>query len=366
MSDEKTEEPTDKKLEDAREKGQSHQSQDINAAANLVTATLCLALAAGMSVDHLGALVALAVQNGAAARDDTDMNAIAFEMARHGLSIVLPFLVASVTIAVVTGFLQVGLVVSFEPVAFKFEKVDPVAGLKKLFSLRSLIDFGKMLVKACVLGAVVFVITRSLLPLLIGSAMQSPHGMALLAWSALLKLCGAAALVFVVIGPVDHALQRWLFVRDQRMSKDEVKREHKDAEGDPQIKSARRQLAREMANSNPKARVPDASVVITNPTHYAVAIKYLPGVTPLPVVLAKGADAEAMLIRAIAGEHRIPIVGNPPLARALFKVPLDEAVPEELFEAVAAVLRWVGTVGHLSGTLSHGLGHSMTSPEDTA
>ena len=345
MSDEKTEEPTDKKLEDAREKGQSHQSQDINAAANLVTATLCLALAAGMSVDHLGALVALAVQNSAAARDDADMNAIAFEMARHGLSIVLPFLVASVTIAVVTGFLQVGLVVSFEPVAFKFEKVDPVAGIKKLFSLRSLIDFGKMLVKACVLGTVVFAITRSLLPLLIGSAMQSPHGMAVLAWSALLKLCCAAALVFVVIGPVDHALQRWLFVRDQRMSKDEVKREHKDREGDPRMKQERRRLAREFATTPPQASMSRANMLVVNPTHYAVAVRYDARVTPLPIVVASGVDDEAAKLRQLALALGVPIVANPPVARALYKVSLNQPVPKELLEVVAAILKWVDSVG---------------------
>ena len=179
-----------------------------------------------------------------------------------------------------------------------------------------------------------------------------------IAWRAILKLMGATTIVFLILGPVDYALQVWMFKRDQRMSKDEVKREYKESEGDPELKGKRKQLAREMANSAPQKRVPNSNVVVNNPTHYSVALKYEPGVTPLPIVVAKGHDAQALVIRELAAQHKVPMVTNPPLARALYKLPLDEPIPEELFDAVAAVLRWVRTVEQLSG----GLGAVLPGP----
>jgi type III secretion protein U len=161
-------------------------------------------------------------------------------------------------------------------------------------------------------------------------------------------------IVFIVIGPGDFAIQKWLFIRDQRMSKDEVKREHKESEGDPMLKGQRRQMAQEIANDTPKTTVPGATVVVANPTHFAVALRYEPGQTPLPIVVAKGVDAQALEIRAIAEAHKVPVVVNPPLARALHKdVPVGRPVPEALFDAVAAVLRWVRTMKQVTDPIAH-------------
>ncbi len=226
--------------------------------------------------------------------------------------------------------------------------------MKKLFSVRSIIEFAKTVFKAILVGAVVVGITIGLIPLLMGAATQTPFGVVAVAWGALLKLFVAAVIALVVIGPADFAIQKWLFLRDQRMDKDEVKREYKEMEGDPMIKGRRRQLAHEMANSSPKQTVPNATVVVTNPTHFAVALYYKPGETPLPVIVAKGADAQALEIRAIAEAHGVPVVGNPPLARALFKLPLDDAVPEALFEAVATVLRWVSMLDRVNADVAAG------------
>ena len=351
MSDEKTEEPTDKKLEDARKKGQSTKSPDVNAAAGLLTATICLSVAAHSASEHLLKLFSLASETGLQVQSNIEMLGLALEMAKEGMAMVLPFVVASVLMGLVASFAQVGLIISFEPLQPDFDKVNPASGLKKLFSVRSIVDFmfcPKMVFKALMLGSVVVVIGLGLMPLLVGASLQTPVGVVHVAWAALLKLFGAAVIVFVVIGPVDFGVQKWLFIRDQRMSKDEVKREHKDMEGDPLIKQQRRQLAQEMVSGDPKARVPTSTAVVTNPTHYAVALRYVPGETALPVVVAKGAGAEAARIRAIAEAHGVPVVGNPPLARALFLVPLDEPVPEPLFEAVAAVLRWVRMIDRLT------------------
>jgi type III secretion protein U len=262
---------------------------------------------------------------------------------------IVPILGVSVAIGVVAAFAQVGPIVSFEAIEIKFDKLNPVEGLKKIFSVRSLIDFAKMVVKAVALGSVVWVMVKDMVPLLVGAAYLPPLGIGSIGWTAMLKLLGAAAIVFIVVGPVDFGIQKWLFVRDQKMSKDEVKREHKESEGDPQLKGKRKQLAQEMANSAPEKRVPGASVVVTNPTHYAVALRYEPGGEyPVPVVVAKGIDAEAMLIRGLAERHAVPIVGNPPLARALHLMEIDSPVPENLFDSVAAVLRWVQVVKKMS------------------
>jgi len=344
---EKTEEPSQKKLDDAKKKGQSPKSQDINAAAGLLVTTLCLGAGAAAAFDHLNALFSISSGLGLQVRSDADMQALAFDMAIEGLWIVLPFVAASIAAGVIVSFAQVGFNITFEPLTPNFDKVNPGAGLKKLISMRSIIEFVKTVFKAVLVGCVVAMITFGLIPLLVGAATQTSHGVAGIAWSAINKLFTASVIVLVVIGPVDIAIQRWLFIRDQRMDKDELKREYKEMEGDPMVKGQRRRLANEIANGGPKQNVPTATVVVTNPTHFAVALRYRPGETPLPVVVCKGADAVAAQIRAIADSSGVPIVSNPPLARALFKVPVNDAVPEALFEAVAAVLRWVDMVDRM-------------------
>lgn len=350
MSGEKTEEPTQKKLDDARKKGQSPKSQDVNAAVGLAGLLIALVVTAEGMLDRLSQMLVRVLQQGLAARSNQDMLALMVDMLKNGIAATLPFIAASVALGVVASFAQVGFNLSFDPISPKFDKLNPAEGLKKLFSVRSLIDFLKMVVKAIALGAVLWVMIKGMVPLLVGASYFDPAGVGVLAWKAIVKLLAAGCLVFVVVGPVDFGLQRWLFKRDQKMSKDEVKREHKESEGDPQLKGQRKQIAHEMATSPPEKRVPGASVVVTNPTHYAVALRYEPGETPLPVVVAKGMDAEALRIRAIAERSGVPIVGNPPLARALHKLKLDDPIPEELFEAVATVLRWVAYLKTLSAT----------------
>lgn len=348
MSGEKTEEPTEKKLEDARKKGEAPKSQDVNAAIGLLGLLVCFAVCANASAGHLLRIVTLVLDQGMTVRGDEDMNAMAVALAQDGLWAALPFIAASIALGLVASFGQVGFKISFEAIAPKFDKLNPASGLKRIFSVRSIIEVLKMAVKAIALGVVVWITIRDLLPLLVGSVRLEAAGLAAAAWSAALKLLAAGLLVFIVIAPLDFGLQRWLFRRDQKMSKQDIKDEYKNSEGDPNVKAQRKQLAHEIAMSDPRKAVPGATVVVTNPTHYAVALRYIPGETPLPIIVAKGMDAQALRIRGIADEHQIPIVGNPPLARALYKHPLDAPIPEELFEAVAAVLRWVTYLKTLS------------------
>ncbi len=341
MSDEKTEEPTQKKLDDAIEKGQSPKSTDVNAAAGLLVCLLYLTVAGRSMAQTAVDLMNLTFDISHGLEDDTALMRRAGEAAFMGLKLIVPFVCMTVLVGIASAFAQVGLNISGESLGPDFNKINPAEGIKKIFSVRSLVDLGKMLVKAIALGAVLWISIRDLMPMLLGATYLQPAGIASIGWTALLKLLGSALLVFIIIGPVDFGIQKWMFLRDQKMSKDDIKREHKESEGDPQLKGERKQLAEEMATTPPSKSVPGATVVVTNPTHYAVALRYDEGVDGLPIVVAKGADAQARQIREIAALHRVPIVSNPPLARALFKVRLNDSIPTELFKSVAAVLRWV-------------------------
>lgn len=357
---EKTEEPTDKKLEDAKKKGQGPKSQDIVAGAVLIACLFGLMGMGGTLYERMSNVVRLGLGDALQAKTNEAMAALATQMLIDALWAALPLVALSVLVASAALFAQVGVVFSMENVTPKFDKLNPAEGVKRIFSARSLIEFVKSLVKAVALGCVLWISVKGMVPLLVGAAYLPLSSAALVSWQAMLELLGVACLVFVIIGPIDFGLQRFLFIKDQRMSKDDIKREHKDADGDPQMKGQRKQLAHEINNSPPQQKVPGASVVVTNPTHFAVALRYDPETTPVPVVVAKGADEAAALIRQIAAEHGVPIVGNPPLARALFKLPLEHPIPAALFDAVAVVLRWVAELERVSGAAADS--HATSAP----
>lgn len=357
---EKTEEPTDKKLEDAKKKGQGPKSQDIVAGAVLIACLFGLMGMGGTMYERMSNVVRLGLGDALQAKTNEAMAALATQMLIDALWAALPLVALSVLVASAALFAQVGVVFSMENVTPKFDKLNPAEGVKRIFSARSLIEFVKSLVKAVALGCVLWISVKGMVPLLVGAAYLPLSSAALVSWQAMLELLGVACLVFVIIGPIDYGLQRFLFIKDQRMSKDDIKREHKDADGDPQMKGQRKQLAHEINNSPPQQKVPGATVVVTNPTHFAVALRYDPETTPVPVVVAKGADEAAALIRQIAAEHGVPIVGNPPLARALFKLPLEHPIPAALFDAVAVVLRWVAELERVSGAAADS--HATSTP----
>ena len=346
---EKTEEPTAKKLKDARKKGQTTKSQDLVAGAVLGAALLVLTGAGPMLYDRVRRIVTTALEQGVRVHSTQELLALLSSMALDGMAVAFGMVIVSVLVAVLALLPQVGFMITFEPLTPKFDSLNPAEGLKKMFNARSLVEFAKSVLKAVVFGAVLWHIVTGLVPLLVGSVYLTPEASGQIAWSALLKLFSFAFLVFLVIGPLDFGLQHWLFMRDQRMSKDDVKRENKDSEGDPHLKGHLKSLREEMATSPPQERVPGATVVVTNPTHYAVALRYEAGATPLPIVVAKGMDEQAAVIRGLAALHHIPLIANPPLARALHKLPLDQPSPEELFEAVSVVLRWVAELDRLGG-----------------
>jgi type III secretion protein U len=357
MSDEKTEEPTDHKLDKAREKGEVAKSHDVAVASSMLGVVLTLRATADSILERLHLVLTKALDFG-----DGDMPLFELfrrmqDMALQTVLAVIPLVIVAAVFAALGLMSHVGLMISMEAVAPKPEKLDPVAGTKKLFSLKSLINLLMMVLKAAIIGVALWQVILMLLPLIGGATYQSVNGIGTIAWQALLKMLMIALGLFIVLAPVDYALQKFLFIKDQRMSKDEVKREHKGQEGDPQLKGQRKQLMRENANGPPPRKaVAAASAVVVNPTHYAVAIRYVAKENGLPIVLIKGMDEEALRIRRLAEELGVPVFSNPPLARALHKVAVGGVIPADLFEAVAAVLRWVDRMARRpSGAFEKGM-----------
>jgi len=340
MSEEKTEQPSDKKLRDARNDGETSKSTDLPFAAILLCAWMGFSLAGGRMAEQLRLLL-LSGLDVKRAQGDLRVADALVEAATHGLILVLPVVFVAALAATGALVAQVGLQTSFKPLELKFDAINPASGLKRIFSVRSLIDLIKAVLKALLIGAVLYRTGMLLVPLMLGVAYQPVDGLAAVAWSVLCKVFGVSGVLYAIIGVADYGIQHWLFIRDHKMSKDEVKREHKDSEGDPHIKQERRKIGRENANAAPNEPVANANVVVVNPTHYAVALRYDPDEAGLPRVIAKGVDDDARVIREQAMQYGVPIVGNPPLARALFLVAVNDAVPEPLFDSVAAVLAWV-------------------------
>ncbi|MCA8155132.1 type III secretion system export apparatus subunit SctU [Burkholderia contaminans] len=345
MSDEKTEQPTDKKLEDARKDGEVARSTDFADALSMAGALIALVATVPLFRDGLHELVSIPLSFVAQDRTLERMHADLFRLGATALKLIVPCVFAAALASTAGSVAQAGFRIAAKPVTPNLQTVNPASGIKRIFSAKSLIDCAKMVVKAILLGWVMWQSIKWLFPLVVGSIYQPLGGLSLMFWDMLAKLGAISVGIFLLVGAVDIKLQRFLFIKKMKMSKDEVKREHKEQEGSPELKGERRRLARELASTPPKPRVGLANVLVVNPTHFAVAVRYAPDEHPLPVVIAKGMDADAASLRRAARDAGVPIIGNPPVARALYKVTLNQPIPEELFETVAAILRWVDAIG---------------------
>ena len=345
MSGEKTEEPTEHKLRKAREDGQMVKSQDVASAASTLAALVTLVALADGAMERLRLVFRQALDFGDA---ELTMDLIYKKlgvMALDGLWIIAPVVVAAAAGAAIGMAAHVGFQITPKAVTPKFDSINPAQGIKRVFSLKSLLTFVLNLLKALAVGVVVWQVIVALMPLVVGAVYQTPSSIGAIGWEASLKLFYFAVGVFVLLAPLDYLLNRRMFLKEQRMSKDEVKREYKSQEGDPEIKGQRRMLAREIVESDPREAMGRADALIVNPTHYAVAVRYRAHEVGVPIVLAKGVDESALHLREMAREMDVPIFANPPLARALHVVPLNQPIPKELFEAVSLVLSWVEQLG---------------------
>lgn len=345
---EKTEAPSPQRLEKAREDGQVLQSRE------LATFVVLMAGGAGlwMLASSLGQTLSKIVRGGlqfnpGIARDSEYVMAQLSSQFLEAALALAPFLLLVVLATLASPLLLRGWLFSTKALVPKFSRLNPVSGIKRVLSSQGLIELVKALAKVGLLGVVAFWLIWSNLDAVFSLSMETPT-LAIQHMGDLIGrvfLLASGAMIFIVV--IDLPYQIWSFYHKLKMTKEELRQEAKESEGDPHLKARVRAQQREMARRRMMAEIPSADVVVTNPTHYAVALKYSEGRMRAPRVVAKGADAVAARIRELAAEHKVPLLEAPPLARALFRhTELGDEIPATLYAAVAEVLAYVFQLRH--------------------
>ncbi|TYR82734.1 flagellar biosynthesis protein FlhB [Priestia megaterium] len=340
---EKTEKATPKKKQDSRKKGQVAKSQDVTTAVVLLLVFLYFIFGAKQALQHIILIMKETFQT-YLLLDVTEESVftILMDLLPQVALAVGPIMLVALVGAVAANYMQVGVLFSTEPLQPKLEKIDPIKGAKRIFSMRALVELLKSTLKIVFIGVVTFaVLWLNVEEVLMLS--QKSIADALISLSKLVFQMGlAASLVLLLLSILDYMYQRFDFEKNIRMSKQDIKDENKNIEGDPLIKSKIKQKQREMAMSRMMQEVPKADVVITNPTHYAIALKYDEEKMDAPYVVASGVDFIAQKIKSVAKNHDIIMIENRPLARGLYEqTNVGDAVPEEFFKAVAEILAYV-------------------------
>lgn len=354
MSAEKSEEPTPKKLRDARQKGQVAHSKDVT------TTALLLAVFAYLAVGWkwIEGKLLEAVTLPAAFMDrpfEDAVPAVAKALLSTAVEICLPLLAIVIVTTVAVSVAQTGFLLTMDPVKFDLKKLDPIDKLKQIVSMKNFIEFLKSCAKVAILAAAVTMVVRDSLEPLVHSTSGELPGVGYCLRASVLHLAWWTAATYFVVAAADFWFQRRQFVKGLRMSKDEVKREYKESEGDPHIKGKRKQLHQEMVRGDVAGKVKKSTVLVTNPTHKAVALFHRQGETPLPRIEAMGEDHMAEQMIRIAQEAGVPIVRNIPLAWALFENgKVEDYIPADLIEPVAEVLRWVMEIARENGLQTDG------------
>ncbi len=346
MADEsdKTEAATPKKREDAREKGQVAQSRDVSTVVLLAAATFAIGSGLGRSLGKMIFDVSRSGWGGTLIQPDSieDFHALFLD---HGLRMGLalaPFALLFMVIGVASNVAQVGFLVSTESLGFKFEKLDPIAGLQRMFSLDRIYELGKAVIRLAVVVWILWVTLAPAMPEIYSLLSTDIIETGRVGGHLLRRTIWIILAVFGAFAAFDFFWQTWQLEKKLRMTKQEVRDEAKQREGDPKVKSRIRQIQREAAQRRMFDAIKDADVVVVNPTHYAVALQYRPPLQASPKVLAKGRNLIALRIRARAEALGIPIVENPPIAQLLYKTAkIDREIPADLFQAVAEVLAYI-------------------------
>jgi flagellar biosynthetic protein FlhB len=339
---EKTEDATPKRKEEARKKGQVARSIEINSAFVILAAFFALKVVGGYIYTELADYMRLAFTSFSAA----DFTAESVQLLFINFAIVLfkailPVMLVIALVGLISNLIQVGFMFSLEPLMPQFSRINPLSGFKRVFSKRSLVELLKSIIKITIVSYFVYrfiLKTSGEVPKLIGAELADSLNTAV---SFTLDLVFQISAVMIVLAAVDFLYQTWEHKQSLKMSKQEVKEEYKQMEGNPQIKGKIKERQRAFAMQRMMQEVPKADVVVTNPTHFAVALKYDQSMAA-PVVVAKGQDFIAQRIKEVARENKVTIVENKPLARSLYSaVDIGSSVPPELYQAVAEVLAYV-------------------------
>jgi len=343
FSGEKTEPATPKKRQESRQKGQVAKSMEIPAAFILFFSFLAFTVFGGYMKDQTMHVFRSVFYDYLLWDITIDNVVVLFEkLMIQSLLIIAPVLLITVVIAIFGNYLQFGFLLTGDPLMMKFSKLNPIEGAKKIFGMRALVDFLKSFLKMSVIGYVVYSTLMAEKGNLMDLARLPIENVMSFASTITINLGVKIGIVLIVLALFDFMYQKYEFEKSIRMSKQDIKDEYKKTEGDPQIKGKIREKQRRMALQRMMQEVPKADVIITNPTHFAVALRYDAKNMQAPTVVAKGTDYIALKIKQIAKEHQIITMENKPLARALYaQVEIGDAIPADMFQAVAEVLAYV-------------------------
>ncbi len=341
---EKTEKATPKKLKDARKKGQVAKAQDMPAAFTFIVSLAGALASVSFFFEQVGSFLVMMFREAANVGDDFVNRAPAyFGMAAEVIMTTsLPLMVVVCFVGVLVSFLVTGPVFSFEAMKFDLKRLNPVEGIKQKFKLKVLVELIKSIAKITGAGIIIYLIIWNSLPQIISSVVMPLMASAMIVNDFLISATIKVGLFFLVVALFDLAFQKKDFAKEMKMEKFEVKQEYKDTEGDPMIKSKRRELSREIAYQDGPSAARRARAIITNPTHIAVALKYDPAEEPAPIILTMGAGVIADQIIKIGIQNNVPIMRNVDLARELYtKGRISDYIPEDTYEAVAEILKWI-------------------------
>ena len=343
---EKTEKATPKKLRDARKKGQVAKSQDFPSAFTFVTSLLGTIVAGSYFMKNLVSFLIDMLKSVRSANEIGHQVGGFFYVA---LQVILmtsfPLVVVVATVGVITNFLIVGPVFSFEAMKFNWKKLNPVEGIKQKFKLKTLVELIKSILKILGAAIIIFFVIKSMIPQAIATAGMPLEGMASVLSDFLIKVAIRIGIFFLIVAIFDLAFQKRTFKKEMMMEKFEVKQELKDTEGDPMIKGKRREISREIAYREGPSAAARAKAIITNPTHIAVAIGFNEEEEVAPVILTMGEGPVAEKIIKIAIDNNVAVMRNPELARDLYtRCEVSDYIPVDTYEAIAEILKWVDSL----------------------
>ena len=341
--EQKTEQPTSKRLEEAYKKGQVPFSREITSFLMLFVLALTIAVFTPTMLKDTKLLLLPFIAN--ADSIPVDFKNVSLTLSHvtfASFAIIAVPLACIIFVVFASSLMQHGFLISMDPITPRLDKISPLAGIKRMFSMRSVVEFIKSLIKIIIVGVVAFLAVYPDLTHIKQLPNSTINAMLNYLKDTSVHLMIGIVISMFFIALLDFMYQRWQHIKSLRMTKQEIKDEYKQSEGDPMIKQRLRALRQERARQRMMAAVPEADVVITNPTHFAVALKYDSKEMKAPTLVAKGQDYLAQRIRELAEEHEVPIVENPPLARALYaSVDVDEEIPTAHYEAVAKVISYV-------------------------
>jgi len=340
---ERSEQATPKRQEEARKKGQVPRSREMTTMAMLLMAAVCMSLMGGHMIEQLGAVLQLGLQVERAKLFDTfAVIEILGQAVYQGFMVITPFLLVMLVTALVAPVALGGWSFSTEALSFKADKLNPLKGLKRIFAVRGIVELLKALAKFLLIGSIGAALLWHHLPELMGLGREAvEHGLAH-AGSILSTSFVVLSASLLLIAAIDVPFQLWDHAKNLKMTRQEIKDEHKDTEGRPEVKSRVRAMQREIAQRRMMEEIPKADVIITNPTHYAVALRYDTDNMSAPIVVAKGVELMASQIRTVAVANNVPLYEAPPLARALYySAEINQEIPAGLYLAVAQILAYV-------------------------